>query len=299
MRRGGGGGFRGGGTDSGEGDQAGHLAFSDLQTGQLIEAPPLVSIGEWHDVVAGRRDGHWFITLDHHDYDLGAAPVPMPIAPGLDHDNGFSVVLNQFDGLVDHIALRDLATHRTIERFPMEEGRGNTTVGQNGNKLTLFGAVWMKTPADDDDNGGHGGRAITACGTVITAKGDYTVARDLVQCPGAGIEVNASNVTLHLNGHIIDGLGTFTSSTNGIAIGVGVPGGVKHVKVLGPGAVREFAAGLVFDAVANSQVSGVVVERNFFGVPVNGFTIGEQTHSLTTTCSKATRCSRTRPTASR
>jgi parallel beta-helix repeat protein len=135
-------------------------------------------------------------------------------------------------------------------------------------------------PTNDghDDNGGRDGRAIDACGTVITARGDYTVTRDLVECPGTGIRVNTSDVTIHLDGHIIDGPGA-NANKNGIDVGVGVPGGVRGVKLLGPGLVREFFGGIVFEQVADSRVVGVTVERNVFGLPINaGFSANEATH---------------------
>ena len=44
------------------------------------------------------------------------------------------------------------------------------------------------------------------CGDTITT--DTTLHKDLVNCPNNGIVIGADNVTLDLNGHLIDGDGT-------------------------------------------------------------------------------------------
>ena len=57
--------------------------------------------------------------------------------------------------------------------------------------------------------GSASGRALPlepSCGATITV--DTTLHKDLVNCPNNGIVIGADNVTLDLNGHVIDGDGT-------------------------------------------------------------------------------------------
>ena len=42
-----------------------------------------------------------------------------------------------------------------------------------------------------------------SCGDTITV--DTTLTRDLVNCPNNGLIIGANNITLDLNGHVIDG----------------------------------------------------------------------------------------------
>ncbi|HEX4170307.1 MAG TPA: right-handed parallel beta-helix repeat-containing protein [Bryobacteraceae bacterium] len=72
--------------------------------------------------------------------------------------------------------------------------------------------------------------SITTCPFDITAPGVYHVTQDLF-CPGNGITINADNVELHLDGHILDGTGVGE-------IGIGVYG--SNDSVLGSGTVTNF-----------------------------------------------------------
>src|SRR5437870_12922842 len=61
----------------------------------------------------------------------------------------------------------------------------------------------------------------STCPVMITQSGEYTLGTDVGPCgPLAdGIDILASNVTLHLNGHTITG----TCDSDGIGIRVGMP----------------------------------------------------------------------------
>ena len=53
---------------------------------------------------------------------------------------------------------------------------------------------------------GQASASHVSCGDEITA--DTTLDSDLVDCPGNGIVIGADDITLDLNGHLVDGDGT-------------------------------------------------------------------------------------------
>lgn len=113
--------------------------------------------------------------------------------------------------------------------------------------------------------------AVTTCGTVINTPGSYQLANDLVNCPGDGIDIVSSNVTLILNGHQISGSDNGQElNTYGIAVGIGVATGVSEVQIKGPATVSNFGqGGLGFEGVSFSSVVGVTSTGNKFGFTVN------------------------------
>jgi parallel beta-helix repeat protein len=76
------------------------------------------------------------------------------------------------------------------------------------------------------------------CGDVITQS--TTLDSDLVNCPGDGVVIGASAITLDLAGHTVDGTGSDAG-------GQGVDNGAGHdaVAVKG-GSIRDFQAGVLF-----------------------------------------------------
>jgi parallel beta-helix repeat protein len=92
------------------------------------------------------------------------------------------------------------------------------------------------------------------CGQVITQ--DTKLDSDLVNCPGDGIVIGADNITLDLNGHLIDGTGFPTS-------GAGVDNNAGHdgVTITG-GRIQEFAAGAQFTGADNGQITRLTVTRS-------------------------------------
>lgn len=96
---------------------------------------------------------------------------------------------------------------------------------------------------------------------------------DLIDCPAAGILVNASDVTIRLKGHIIDGADQ--AQPGGIAAGVGVPGGRHNVSIMGPGEIREFFWAIAFEDVQQGIISDVTMDQNTFADTVrNNVVIG-------------------------
>jgi parallel beta-helix repeat protein len=106
---------------------------------------------------------------------------------------------------------------------------------------------------------------ITTCGYKITTPGKYELAADL-QCPpvGAGIFIAASQVDLDLNGH------TISSGEIGIQVtSLGSPDSVvplSKIKIHGNGLIERFTNGITFANVTDSQVEGVTVAFNAFGI---------------------------------
>jgi hypothetical protein len=101
------------------------------------------------------------------------------------------------------------------------------------------------------------------CPVLIAQSGDYSLDTDVGPClPGVdGIDIVASNVTLHLNGHTISG--TATSSTCNISYGIYVMGTsllpLTMVHVLGSGTISNFFIGFRADNSAGSYVKSTTV----------------------------------------
>jgi parallel beta-helix repeat protein len=115
-----------------------------------------------------------------------------------------------------------------------------------------------------DDN--FWSKAITGCGTVISRSGKYFLANDLTQCPGDGISIAASSVSIDLQGHIIQVTGDASASA------IDAPGGDKgltNLEIAGPGTLTGGLTGITFGNVHNSRVHGVTMVQNSFGMAVN------------------------------
>jgi parallel beta-helix repeat protein len=102
-------------------------------------------------------------------------------------------------------------------------------------------AVWAATP-------------ISACNTMINQPGDYILTKDL-QCPGNGVLVFASHVTLNLNGHNIEGKRPYGAV--GITVMV-----ASEVTILGPSTISNFVTGILFVGVDHSSVRMVTSSEN-------------------------------------
>lgn len=86
-----------------------------------------------------------------------------------------------------------------------------------------------------------------ACGDFISS--DTTLTADLLNCPGNGLIITASYVTLDLNGHTIDGSG----SGNGISIA----SGLYKVNIVGGGTVKDFYNGVVVNDGTKHKLSDI------------------------------------------
>lgn len=104
------------------------------------------------------------------------------------------------------------------------------------------------------------------CPVPIVQSGDYSLATDVGPCAAGvdGIDITASNVTLHLNGHTISG--TATSGTCNMSNGIHVIGTplipVALVRILGTGTITNFATGVLAENSAGSFVKFVTVTAN-------------------------------------
>lgn len=105
-----------------------------------------------------------------------------------------------------------------------------------------------------------------ACGDMITA--DMTLDGDLIDCPNNGIVIGADDITLDLNGHMIDGDGMVVDPCPEDEIcDVGVLNdGHNGVRITG-GTVQEFAFGaLVFSARRNVLSNLTMVDHVLSGI---------------------------------
>jgi parallel beta-helix repeat protein len=100
------------------------------------------------------------------------------------------------------------------------------------------------------------------CGDVITQ--DTTLDSDLVDCPFDGVRIGASNVTLDLNGHTVDGNGA-GAGVSSIAYFPGHSG----VTVRG-GTIRDFEYGVALTASDGLVEDVVALENRDGGILVSG-----------------------------
>jgi parallel beta-helix repeat protein len=114
--------------------------------------------------------------------------------------------------------------------------------------------------------GGEANASHMSCGDTITA--DTTLDSDLINCPNNGIVIGADDVTLDLNGHLIDGDGSeFAGCDPNTAVcdsGV-VDDGHDGVTVM-HGSVREFGVGVLL----GTTTAGRVHQNRVLGVSSTG-----------------------------
>src|ERR1700730_13056357 len=122
----------------------------------------------------------------------------------------------------------------------------------------------------------------STCPVLIAQAGDYSLGTDVGPCmPGVdGIDIVASAVTLHLNGHTINGSADPGTCNNSQGIHVGLPSPapmLSLVHVLGDGTINNFQSGFLAENSAGSFVKFVTVTAdcgNLFGFMSSfGFTI--------------------------
>jgi parallel beta-helix repeat protein len=101
-----------------------------------------------------------------------------------------------------------------------------------------------------------------SCGETITA--DTTLDSDLLDCPDNGVVIGADDVTLDLNGHLIDGDGT--CPMEGFCAGV-LNDGHDRVTV-SDGSVRQFDQGVVVHGSDNRVVGISAAENRYVGIYV-------------------------------
>jgi large repetitive protein len=109
------------------------------------------------------------------------------------------------------------------------------------------------------------------CGDIITA--DTTLDSDLLNCPNLGIVIGADDITLDLNGHLIDGDGSpfATCRPRKEPCDVGVLNDGHDAVTVKHGSVREFGTGVVIGGARHNRVLSVSSSRNqFFGFVIGG-----------------------------
>jgi nitrous oxidase accessory protein NosD len=102
-----------------------------------------------------------------------------------------------------------------------------------------------------------------ACGQVV--KGNVTLTADL-NCPGDGLIVGADNAVIDLAGYSITGTGPDSSK-----VGIVVPNS-DGVQVIGPGAIREFQAGILITGSDDTSVKRTTFDGNKIAVFMTGTT---------------------------
>jgi len=121
---------------------------------------------------------------------------------------------------------------------------------------------------------------VTTCGQTLAVPGQYVLIADL-NCSGTfanGVNITASNVTLHLGNHTLSSIDCDLSKT---IYGIFVPGDISGVKIDG-GTVRGFVDGIVLSS-SHSKVSATTVTGACqFGIAV-------QNDGNTVTASRVTR----------
>ncbi|MGA2714076.1 MAG: right-handed parallel beta-helix repeat-containing protein [Bryobacteraceae bacterium] len=127
------------------------------------------------------------------------------------------------------------------------------------------GQAWAVTP-------------ITFCPFTISSPGNYVVTADLT-CNGDGIDINASNVSVNLNGHIIKSAVGAAPGADGIFVSA-VPAGLRldHVGISGPGLILGFGGGVNINnsdyvQVTQTTVAGTTKFAGFFASGVTYLTV--------------------------
>jgi parallel beta-helix repeat protein len=102
----------------------------------------------------------------------------------------------------------------------------------------------------------------SSCPVVITKPGDYLLGTNVGPCENGvnGIQIQASGVSLVLNGHTITGAGPASgqcSTGTGISVGLANAPMLKKVAIVGGGTISNFIVGVLGQNSANSSVTGV------------------------------------------
>ncbi len=104
-----------------------------------------------------------------------------------------------------------------------------------------------------------------SCGDVLFAS--TTLTSDLTNCPFDGLYVLADDVTIDLNGHTIDGMG----SGNGIVL---LPG-KRNLTVTGAGTISEFDTGILLEQGKGHLVEYVRFRDNRIGISATDVSVSE------------------------
>jgi large repetitive protein len=114
-----------------------------------------------------------------------------------------------------------------------------------------------------------------SCGDTITV--NTKLVRDLVNCPNNGVVIGANNITLDLNGHVIDGDGAeFADCPPDEPCDIGVVDFDHRGVTIKGGKVREFTFGALVVGASDSRLSAIDLSHHFF----SGLLLAESSHSV-------------------
>jgi parallel beta-helix repeat protein len=126
--------------------------------------------------------------------------------------------------------------------------------------------------------GSASGRAFApgpSCGDTITV--DTKLVKDLANCPNNGIVIGADNITLDLNGHVVDGDDAeFADCPPDEACDIGVLDFDHHGVTIKGGKVRQFTFGALVVGATDSRFSALDLSHHFF----SGLLLAECSHSV-------------------
>jgi parallel beta-helix repeat protein len=110
---------------------------------------------------------------------------------------------------------------------------------------------------------GHASGSQPSCGDTISM--DTKLVKDLVDCPNNGIMIGADNITLDLNGHLIDGDNSeFSDCSPDEPCDIGIVDFDHRGVTIKGGTVREFTFGALVIGASHSRVSRLVLQDHLF-----------------------------------
>ena len=113
-----------------------------------------------------------------------------------------------------------------------------------------------------------------SCGDTITV--DTKLTRNLVNCPNNGLIIGADDITLDLNGHVIDGDDAeFPDCPPDEACDIGVLDFDHSGVTIKGGAVREFTFGALVVGASDTRLARLDLSHHFF----SGLLVAESSHS--------------------
>jgi parallel beta-helix repeat protein len=113
------------------------------------------------------------------------------------------------------------------------------------------------------------------CGDTITV--DTKLIRNLVNCPNNGVIIGADNVTLDLNGHVIDGDGTEVADCPvDEPCDLGVAAFDHRGLTIKGGTIRDFTFGALVVGTSHSRLSRLDLSHHLF----SGLLVAESTRSV-------------------
>jgi len=105
--------------------------------------------------------------------------------------------------------------------------------------------------------------SVSSCGSAITSSGTWTLTQNLT-CMGDGIDVQAGNVILKLNGFTITGPGTNTGT--GVLVASSDGTSLNKVTIIGPGTITNFQNGIAFQGTNGGGAVDLTIAGNFMGL---------------------------------